>query len=144
LGPPDFSISTAAAASAASHITPSCHHNDPASSLATNWPMPSATSRIPNRRARNTASGSVLVSPKIFAVSSGAANAPTPIAIRIAGSCCFGFMALTLLTDGALDQGREPFAHRVCLLIGGRLDHHADQRLGARRPNEHAPAALEL
>ena len=35
----------------------------------------------------------------------------------------------------------QPVADLVGLLLAGRLDHHPDQRLGARRPDEHAAPA---
>src|SRR3954454_17581035 len=38
----------------------------------------------------------------------------------------------------------QPLANGVGLLGGGRLDHHADQLLGPRRPDQHAAAALQL
>src|SRR5438105_84465 len=39
-----------------------------------------------------------------------------------------------------LHGAADPRADRVGLLLAGSLDHHANQRLGARGPNEH-PAA---
>ncbi len=44
----------------------------------------------------------------------------------------------------ALDQRDQAAAHLLGLLVGGRLDHHAHERLGAARAHEHPPATGEL
>ena len=44
---------------------------------------------------------------------------------------------------GGLDERDEPRADRVGLVVGRRLDHHADELLGAAGAHEDAAAALE-
>src|SRR6202035_1083937 len=43
------------------------------------------------------------------------------------------------LAELALDEGDQAPADLPGLLLGGRLDHHPDQRLSAARAHEHAP-----